>query len=46
MDEKKCCETCGNTACLRMIIAIYYDECLSNGYKLWIPKVKRKEEGE
>jgi putative hemolysin len=31
-------------ACLKMIVAIYYDYCLENGYKLWMPKTKKGEE--
>lgn len=35
---ERCCETCGNMACLYQIVAVLYDRCLQGGYCFWVDR--------
>ena len=47
MEEKRCCENCGRTACANSIVAFLWDYCVSDGFtKYWIPKEQQEEKND
>ncbi len=43
IEQKRCCENCGNTRCANSLVAYWWDECVdSNFEKHWRPKEETK----